>query len=615
MPGPIRAELEHAKGEPGTGRRDPKAPPVSPLCAGNQVMQALLRGGWLRPKLEVGGVDDPEEREADAVADRIMRMPEGECCAACAEGGACEDETVRRKAEAASAPRPSLPRGLEHQVRRLTSGGEPLTPSLRAYFEPRLGRDLGAARIHHDSRARDAAAAIRAKAFTVGEHIAIGTGHWSPESATGRRLLGHELAHVARGHAAVRRQPAVPEPTPPFRPAPGQLGRETSRVTGRTRRIEVGIARTTSCGWTRHLSLVFDPDDECLIETGGTVEFRHPPVPARQLPSDQFEAMATRFLAAANDYLGGWYALKITGAEPGCTAPCRDIEMPIRVRLVRQAGGHPITISPGSGRETAGQLYGSTSTGTLRHEAGHVALGASDEYREPGVACREGEHVEERDFSLMASNIVYGRRSLLHPRHFSHIVHWFETEFPRCRIELVELKTPSPVDFDLQLGLGTFGMGGIRGFAFGVGLGVGLPLDRLRNWAFTIGPHANLLNAHTDGQSRDAYLFGLRFGLERRFTPSAGGPLLGGFAELGYGRFSLSDWGRGIDETAWGGYGAIGARAGWGFGVTGFPSLAIEAQVGAPIGAPGRIGEPGGGFPPTAREGWWQLGVTGAVRF
>src|SRR6266446_2749826 len=31
----------------------------------------------LQPKLEIGSVDDPLEREADAVADRVMRMPKG----------------------------------------------------------------------------------------------------------------------------------------------------------------------------------------------------------------------------------------------------------------------------------------------------------------------------------------------------------------------------------------------------------------------------------------------------------------------------------------------------------------------------------------------------------
>ena len=104
----------------------PSAASASPAVAnlaGNQAMQALLRGGWVRPKLELGAPDDPEEREADAVADRVMRMPDGACCASCAGGGTCEDETVRRKPMAAGPARPGVSRGLGRQVRGLTVGG------------------------------------------------------------------------------------------------------------------------------------------------------------------------------------------------------------------------------------------------------------------------------------------------------------------------------------------------------------------------------------------------------------------------------------------------------------------------------------------------------------
>jgi hypothetical protein len=38
---------------------------------GNQAAQALYDNGVLRAKLELGGVDTPEEREANAVADRV----------------------------------------------------------------------------------------------------------------------------------------------------------------------------------------------------------------------------------------------------------------------------------------------------------------------------------------------------------------------------------------------------------------------------------------------------------------------------------------------------------------------------------------------------------------
>ena len=76
----------------------PSAAAASPAVAnlaGNQAMQALLRGGHVRAKLELGGTDDPEEREADAVADRVMRKADGACCASCAAGGGCEEETVQ----------------------------------------------------------------------------------------------------------------------------------------------------------------------------------------------------------------------------------------------------------------------------------------------------------------------------------------------------------------------------------------------------------------------------------------------------------------------------------------------------------------------------------------
>jgi hypothetical protein len=38
------------------------------------------RRRWVSPSLEVGRVDDPAEREAEAVTDRIMRMPDGGAC-------------------------------------------------------------------------------------------------------------------------------------------------------------------------------------------------------------------------------------------------------------------------------------------------------------------------------------------------------------------------------------------------------------------------------------------------------------------------------------------------------------------------------------------------------
>jgi hypothetical protein len=76
--------------------------------------------------------------------------------------------------------------------------GQPLSPVLRAYFEPRFGRDFSDVRIHTNHRAADSARSIDANAYTMGTNIVFGRGQHAPNTTTGRRLLAHELAHVVQ---------------------------------------------------------------------------------------------------------------------------------------------------------------------------------------------------------------------------------------------------------------------------------------------------------------------------------------------------------------------------------------------------------------------------------
>jgi hypothetical protein len=65
----------------------------------------------------------------------------------------------------------------------------------RGYFERRLGADLSGVRVHAES---GAATRLGARAFAAGRDIGFAPGAWRPESTEGRRLLGHELAHVVQ---------------------------------------------------------------------------------------------------------------------------------------------------------------------------------------------------------------------------------------------------------------------------------------------------------------------------------------------------------------------------------------------------------------------------------
>jgi hypothetical protein len=83
--------------------------------------------------------------------------------------------------------------------------GERLPADVRGYFEPRFGADLSDVRLHRDAAGESAAEAAGAHAFTIGRHIAFNAGRFAPATTSGRRLLGHELAHVvqqSRGGAA-----------------------------------------------------------------------------------------------------------------------------------------------------------------------------------------------------------------------------------------------------------------------------------------------------------------------------------------------------------------------------------------------------------------------------
>jgi len=80
----------------------------------------------------------------------------------------------------------------------IRSGGSPLPSELRHEMERVLDLPLGRVRIHCDAIAAEAARALRAQAFTVGEDIFFAAGAFAPDSREGKKLLVHELSHVVQ---------------------------------------------------------------------------------------------------------------------------------------------------------------------------------------------------------------------------------------------------------------------------------------------------------------------------------------------------------------------------------------------------------------------------------
>ena len=80
----------------------------------------------------------------------------------------------------------------------MQSTGAELEGQARESFQARFGADLEAVRIHRGKAVNAAAHVLRARAFTVGNHIAWPDAAPDVESAAGQALLTHELVHVVQ---------------------------------------------------------------------------------------------------------------------------------------------------------------------------------------------------------------------------------------------------------------------------------------------------------------------------------------------------------------------------------------------------------------------------------
>lgn len=181
----------------------------------------ISRPPLLQHKLIIGQPNDRYEREADQVADRVMRMPAPVMPQQAAEER--EEEELRLQAKSLTGITPLVQRqckedgllqtkgvtsrapkvgaNIESRLQSLRNGGQSLSETSRAFFEPRFGHDFSQVRIHSDATAAQLAQSLRAKAFTLGRHVVFGSGQYAPENGIGRQLLAHELTHVIQQEA------------------------------------------------------------------------------------------------------------------------------------------------------------------------------------------------------------------------------------------------------------------------------------------------------------------------------------------------------------------------------------------------------------------------------
>jgi hypothetical protein len=155
----------------------------------------------IQTKLTVGAVDDPLEHEADAMADRVMRMPETNLvqrkCSHCEE-----EERLQRKPLASFIQRKANTGGsaatnsVFNQVNSTKGKGSGIDGSVKSFMESRFGADFSNVQIHTGDYAIQMSRELNAQAFTTGTDIYFNSGKYSPDSPEGKQLLAHELTHT-----------------------------------------------------------------------------------------------------------------------------------------------------------------------------------------------------------------------------------------------------------------------------------------------------------------------------------------------------------------------------------------------------------------------------------
>ncbi|MDH3476636.1 MAG: DUF4157 domain-containing protein, partial [Rhodospirillales bacterium] len=229
--------------------------PMGPVQRAQQAeIRRILRSTGAQAKLTIGQPNDKYEQEADRVADRVTAMPDPrlqrqpeaeeeeetlqakpladqitplvqrqeeppeeeeeepvqakfkvgemiqrmcpECDGETAQRQPMKEEEEELQTKTKPGETPAVTPGLASTINGLKGGGQPLDSATRAFFEPRFGRDFGHVRLHTDSEAAETASSINARAYTLGNHIALEAGEYQPNSRSGQRLLGHELTHV-----------------------------------------------------------------------------------------------------------------------------------------------------------------------------------------------------------------------------------------------------------------------------------------------------------------------------------------------------------------------------------------------------------------------------------
>jgi len=190
--------------------RMPETSPAQETAVSNQANVGQIQRFNLKheEELQRQPMEEEEKRKRQEEEGALQMKPAGSLGMVQRQSMAEEEKRKRMEEEGAVSAKenpgqtPAISPKVESQIEAMRGSGEQLPESVRAHFEPRFGQDFSEVRVHKDAPAAESAQAIDARAYTTGRDLVFGAGEYAPETTEGKRLLAHELTHVVQQGAS-----------------------------------------------------------------------------------------------------------------------------------------------------------------------------------------------------------------------------------------------------------------------------------------------------------------------------------------------------------------------------------------------------------------------------
>ena len=317
--------------------------------------KSRIKGGnqaLIQAKLKIGQPGDKYERQADAVADRVMRMSDTDTMQMQPleeeEEEALqtkirmqpleeqEEETAQPKlrmqpleeeemmqAKAKTGGGYASPE-VTNRINSTKGNGRPLSSQTNQFMNKAFGANFSDVKIHTGNHATQMNQVLGARAFTHDNNIYFNDGEYKPKSTNGKRLLAHELTHTIqqknilnkRGSGSIFRETL--KENPPVEAVPtltnsrfvgnrvlkqilsGRISQLSSRHNGRRGAVSKVQQALVDLGFELPMYMVDGKFGDETEEALRQFRARHGPSPGNQLDGDTL-AVLDRVAPAAGE--------------------------------------------------------------------------------------------------------------------------------------------------------------------------------------------------------------------------------------------------------------------------------------------------------------------------